>query len=472
MSKAFTLPRSGKALSVSPLKLSAPLGAALALMGIDRCLPCLHGTQGCTAFALVMLVRHFREAIPLQTTAMSEISTILGGRDNIEQALLNIQKRAKPRLIPILTTALTETRGEDMTGDLAAIRTQRRELDDTEVVLVHTPDFSGSLELGWSRAVTALIDALVPEDVPESDPGHINVLAGAHLGPGDVEELKSLIEAFGLTVTMLPDLSVSLDGHVPDAWSLTTLGGTTVEEIKVLGRASATLVIGEHMRTAGDLLEARTGVPSLLFESLTGLAPTDRLMSTLAELSGRPVPAALRRQRSRLVDALMDAHFSFGGTRVALAGEPDFVMSLGPLLTGLGARLQCVVVPVDAPHLAGLEAHSLLVGDLEDLGQGAVGCDLMIASTNGQLPARRAQVPLFRAGFPVIDRLGVPQRLSIGYRGTRDMVYALGNALIDAAEAHHAAHDAAQPDLFSPLSPTTESPVHERPADRPQAALG
>ena len=65
----------GRACTTNPLKLSPALGGSLAFLGIDRCLPLLHGSQGCTAFALVLMVRHFREAIPLQTTAMSEIST-------------------------------------------------------------------------------------------------------------------------------------------------------------------------------------------------------------------------------------------------------------------------------------------------------------------------------------------------------------------------------------------------------------
>ena len=64
----------GRACTTNPLKLSPALGGSLAFLGIDRCLPLLHGSQGCTAFALVLMVRHFREAIPLQTTAMSELS--------------------------------------------------------------------------------------------------------------------------------------------------------------------------------------------------------------------------------------------------------------------------------------------------------------------------------------------------------------------------------------------------------------
>ena len=39
-----------KALAVSPLKASSTLGATLAFLGMERCLPMLHGSQGCTAF--------------------------------------------------------------------------------------------------------------------------------------------------------------------------------------------------------------------------------------------------------------------------------------------------------------------------------------------------------------------------------------------------------------------------------------
>jgi len=67
------LPRK-KALSVSPLKTSQTVGAALAFLGVNRAMPLMHGSQGCTAFAKVFFVRHFREPIPLQTTAMDQVS--------------------------------------------------------------------------------------------------------------------------------------------------------------------------------------------------------------------------------------------------------------------------------------------------------------------------------------------------------------------------------------------------------------
>ena len=88
-----------KSLSVNPLKMSLPLGASLAFLGLKGMMPLFHGAQGCTAFAKVVLVRHFREAIPLSTTAMTEVTTILGGEENIEQAILTIVEKNNPDII-------------------------------------------------------------------------------------------------------------------------------------------------------------------------------------------------------------------------------------------------------------------------------------------------------------------------------------------------------------------------------------
>src|SRR5208283_6166535 len=102
-----------KACAVNPLKMSQPIGGALAFMGLRGAMPLLHGSQGCTSFGLVLFVRHFKEAIPLQTTAMSEVATVLGGYENVEQAILNIYNRTKPEIIGICSTGVTETKGDD-----------------------------------------------------------------------------------------------------------------------------------------------------------------------------------------------------------------------------------------------------------------------------------------------------------------------------------------------------------------------
>lgn len=430
----------GRALVTNPLRVSPAVGGAMAFLGIAECLPLLHGAQGCTAFALVLAVRHFREAIPLQTTAMSELDAILGGADNVEQAIGTIYARARPRLIGLLTTALTETRDEDIAGDLRLIRDRHPEWEDLAVVLASTPDFAGGFEDGWARAVEAVIDALVHPSGRMRAQRQVNLLAGGHLTPGDVEELKEAIAAFGLKVIALPDPSTSLDGHVADAHVPTSAGGTRIDDIRRMARSAHTLAVGERMRAAAELIERRSGVPFTVFDGLVGLEAFDAFVAALIEVAGgATVPEAVCRQRSRLVDAMLDAHGYFGGQRVAIAGDPDQVLALGGFLAGMGARLIAAVSATPSVTLARLAAERSLVGDLDDLERAiaeAGGCDLIVANSHAQPLAARLGVPLHRAGFPVFDRLGVAQDASVGYRGARALTFRLANLLIERGEAH------------------------------------
>lgn len=428
---------SKKACAVNPLKMSQPLGASYAFMGLDSCMPVMHGSQGCTSFGLVVLVRHFKEAIPLQTTAMNEATTIMGGYDNIEKALLNIRSRAKPQIIAICSTGLTETKGDDVDGYLTLARKKHPELADTEIVYVSTPDYQGAFQDGWAKAVTALVKQIPATDTPR-DAKRINVLPGAHLTPGDIEELRELIEAFGLQPVFVPDVSGSLDGHIPDDWLGTTLGGTPLNDLRTLGGAAHTLTVGEQMRPAALALQERCGVPFTLFDRLTGLTATDAFVQCLSELSGQPVPPRIRRHRSQLVDAMLDGHFHFGKVKVAIGAEPDLLFAAGCFLAEMGAELSVCVTTTASPVLSRVPTDTVVIGDLEDFETAAkaAGCSLLMTHSHGRQAAERLNTPLFRLGIPTFDRIGNAHTCHVGYRGTRHFVYEVGNLLM-AQIPHH-----------------------------------
>ena len=434
-----------KACTVNPLKMSQPLGAALAFLGIDRSMPVFHGSQGCTAFGLVLFVRNFRESIPLQTTAMNEVTTILGGGENIEKALLNIHKRAMPAFIGIASTGLTETKGDDVAGDLRRIVAAHPELA-MPIVYVSTPDYEGAFQDGWAKAVKGVVESLAQPAATVK--GQVNILPGCHLTPGDIIELREIVADFGLDPIVLPDLSGSLDGHVPEDFSPTSLGGTAVADIARTGASEATIAIGEHMRPAARALTERAGVPARVFASLTGLAAADDLFAWLSAFSGRPVPQKYRRQRSQLVDAMLDAHFYFGAKRVAIGAEPDLLWALGAWLKEMGCTLAAAITTTHSPVLAYLAAEGARVGDLEDLEAQARGCDLLITHSHGRQAARRLGVPFLRMGLPTFDRLGAAHRVIVGYRGTRDLVFEVGNVFLAhdrAPQKSGAAADAGDP---------------------------
>ena len=73
-------------------------------------------------------------------------------------------------------------------------------------------------------------------------------------------KIRRVIEAFGLQPTFLPDISGSLDGHVPDDFTPTTHGGVAVAEIATMGQALHTIAIGEQMRGAAEAMQTKAGL--------------------------------------------------------------------------------------------------------------------------------------------------------------------------------------------------------------------
>jgi nitrogenase molybdenum-iron protein NifN len=430
-----------KACAVNPLKMSQPIGGAFAFMGLRGAMPLLHGSQGCTSFGLTLFVRHFKEAVPLQTTAMSEVATVLGGYENVEQAILNICNKQKPEIIGICSTGVTETKGDDVEGYIKQIRKKHPQLEKFPLVYVSTPDFKDAFQDGWEKTVARMIEVLVetPEKDTPRDPARVNVLPGCHLTPGDLDELRTILEDFGLKPSFLPDLAGSLDGHIPDEFTPTTIGGIGVDEIATMGQAAWTIAIGAQMRRAAEAMQNKTGVRFRLFERLCGLIPNDEFIAFVSEISGRPVPPKYRRQRGQLADAMLDAHFHIGGRRLAIGAEPDLLFDLSSALYEMGTQVATAVTTTQSPVLERVKTDEVLIGDLEDLEQlaKAKACDLLITHSHGRQAAVRLGIPFYRAGFPMFDRLGAGHQLSVGYRGTRDLIFDIANLVIADREDNH-----------------------------------
>ena len=429
--------RRKKALSVSPLKASEPVGAALAFMGLNRAIPLLHGSQGCTAFAKVFFVRHFREPIPMQTTAMDQVSAVMGADDNVIEALRTVCEKAQPEVIGLLSTGLSEAQGADIVRLVKTFRVAYPQCDAVNIVPVNTPDFTGCLETGYAKALKSMIDTLVPqietsEDLSKSQAVQLNVLAGAMLTPGDVEEIKAIVDAFGMHAEVIPDLGDSFDGHLDEQdFSPTTSGGAQVSAFAKLHRARATLVLGSSLDEAADLLRRRTGVPDCRFPHLLSLSAVDSLVVALQEISGRPVPPRLERQRSQLQDAMLDTHFALGQARVAVAENPDLLLAFSELLASMGAEVVAAVATVPADQLLRIPAQAVKIGDLQDLERMAMTerAELLIGNSHTAATAQRLGVPLLRAGFPQYDLFGGYQRTWIGYRGIRQALFDMANLL-------------------------------------------
>lgn len=430
-----------KCATVNPQKNSPALGATMAYLGINNMLGLLHGAQGCSTFIRLQLSRHYKESIALNCTAMSEDTAIFGGWENLKKGIKRVIDKFKPEVVGIMTSGLTETMGDDVQSAIVHFRQENPEYAGVPIVWASTPDYCGSLQEGYAATVEAIV-ATLPEGGPAVE-RQVNLLPGAHLTPADVEEIKELVESFGLTVLTIPDIANAMDGHVDDVVSPLSTGGIAVDDIRKAGRSVATLYIGDSLAKAGMKLNEKFGIPAYGFSSLTGLAETDRFMETLSVIAGLPVPEKHRRWRSRLMDAMLDSHYQFGTKKVALALESDNLKGLATFLHGMGCEIQAALSATRTRGLDGLPSENVFVGDLEDLEEAAQGADLLVANSNGRQAAGKLKIGAhLRAGLPVFDRLGAHQKVWVGYRGTMNLVFEVANLFqANAKEAQKLAHN-------------------------------
>jgi nitrogenase molybdenum-cofactor synthesis protein NifE len=410
------------AITIDPLKHSASIGAAIAFQGIHRALPVIHGAQGCTFLGKVLLTRHFREPIALAGTKIFAEDVVMGSDERLTRTVTGFIEKDRPDVIGVLTTGLTEVKGDDIA---AVVKSMNLLQSGTRVVAVPTPDYEAGLEKGYASAVEALV-ALADDPssrVAARRAGQLNVLAGHHLTPADFFELREVIESFGLTPVLLPDLA-ALDGSRQGISPL-AVGGAGIQEILAMAYSQFTIAIGSSMERAAQRLHDLFGIPYRVFGGVSGLDDTDLFMESLQQLSGRPLPRTQERMRRVLIDTMRDAHFYTAGKKVCVALEPDHAFQTSRWLSEMAANIPLVIVPTDSPAASLIQAEKVIVGSLADI-EGEP--DLIISNSHAADRAARLNVPLLHAGFPSYKVFGA-SRVTVGYRGTAALIRQAAEAL-------------------------------------------
>ncbi|NTW29152.1 MAG: nitrogenase iron-molybdenum cofactor biosynthesis protein NifN [Coriobacteriia bacterium] len=408
--------------SIDPLKNAPTLGAALALQGVDRSIPVLHAAQGCTFLGKVLAIRHFNEPIALSTTKLFTEDVVLGSDEGVSTVVRSlVEASSRPDVIALVSGGLAEVRGDD-------VATLARRLDhqfEPAIIAIRAPDYHGSLEDGYLAAVRSLLR--LAEDAAFEAPAasrQVTVLAGSHLSPADVCELKDMVESFGLRPIMLPDLS-ALDGS-REGFSALAAGGVMLADICRLSASAHTLVLGASLEPAAHDLAERFGTPLSVFDAVCGVEATDSLLAALVLLSGRSVAGRFERDRRIAIDAMRDAHLRISGRRVCLALESDHAMSMSAIFDEMAARPVCAIIPTRAVVASRILADEVVVGDLASV---PGGIDLLVSNSHAHRTAASAGAVLFETGFPQFETHGASRQLSVGYRGAARVVDAVANLL-------------------------------------------
>jgi nitrogenase molybdenum-iron protein NifN len=252
---------------------------------------------------------------------------------------------------------------------------------------------------------------------------------------------------------VLPDYSETLDGPALEDYELIPSGGTPIKAIKGMGEAKATIEFGStlsNIKTAGDTLFDKHGVPLYRLRMPIGLRGSDDLFLTLSRLSGKETPKEMAMDRGRLVDAYVDGHKYLFGRKALVYGEEDLVTGLVAFLAEIGVK-PVIAASGGKSGLLKKAIREVCPGLIPDMPEvmddvdfyqirelaAARKTDLIIGNSKGAAIARELNVPLVRVGFPVHDRFGAQRILHLGYRGTQNLLDTIVNTIIAEKQANN-----------------------------------
>lgn len=438
-------------LNVNPCKMCMPMGSSTAAFGVRGCVTILHGSQGCATYIRRHMATHYNEPVDIASSALTEQGTVYGGEKNLHHGIDNLIKLYDPEAICVSTTCLAETIGEDVPGMLDRWR-ERHPESSVLFIPVSSPGYGGTQFEGFFRFTRALIEAvdMKPEEAHEHQ---LNLVCGP-MSPADLRFLKDLVADFGIDAVIVPDLSDNLDAPRREVYDRTPEGGTPIDRVASMGGSDLTIELASFVpegSSPGELLREKFGVPCKRLNLPVGLRDIDTLVNALVEFSGKEVPAHIRAQRGRYLDAMIDSHKYNAEGRAVVFGEPDFCYAVARLCVEEGVVPVVVATGSKCPRLPEVfeseveeAARRILVdhwavvddadfGDIERLAL-ENGANIMIGSSEGRRIEDKHDIPLIRCAFPVHDHVGGQRIRTMGYEGSLMLLDRITNAILQRKE--------------------------------------
>lgn len=435
-----------KALVVNPAHACQPLGALMAASGFEGSLPFVHGAQGCTSYFRSTLTRHFREPSAATCDAMTEDGAVFGGQNNLFEGFENAYTLYKPKMMPVFTTCMPEVIGDDLTSYIRNAKQKELVPEELPTPYANTPSFNGTHLHGYDSMLKSILDNLTAGKKTEGkDNGKLNIIPGFDGNVGNLREYKRMLDLMDIPYTMLADTTETYDSGCDGTYRMYP-GGTLLEDAADSINAKATVAMQKYStQNTMKWITSEYDGDSAVLPMPFGVQKTDEMLMKLSEMFGKEIPQQLRDERARAVDVLTDAHQYLHGKKIAVFGDPDYVLGIVSFLLEMGARPWHVLVSRSTKKFK-KEMDALLETSM--YGEGCtcyINKDLwhmrsllmtdpvdgMIGDTHGKWAARDAKIPLFRIGFPIMDRVNLHRTPLIGYNGATTMLAMIANKFLD-----------------------------------------
>ncbi|KAA9000500.1 Fe-only nitrogenase subunit beta [Affinibrenneria salicis] len=432
---------------INPIFTCQPAGAQYASIGIKDCIGIVHGGQGCVMFVRLLISQHLKESFEIASSSVHEDGAVFGALDRVEKAVeVLLMRYPHVKVVPIITTCSTEVIGDDVDGVVRKLNNgllkEKFAGRQVHLIPIHSPSFVGSMISGYDVAVRDFVRYFAKKSEPNDK---INLLTG-WVNPGDVTALKHLLAEMQVDATVLFEIE-TFDSPLMPYGNTVSHGSTTIEDLTGTGNALATLALNRYEGSrAAKWLEDNCQVPAVIGPTPIGIRNTDTFLQTLKELTGKPIPESLVRERGIAIDALTDlVHMFLADKKVAIYGNPDLVIGLAEFCLDLEMKPVLLLLGDDNSNYAkdpriqalknnvGYDMQIVTNADLWELEKRitreGLELDLILGHSKGRFTAIDNQIPMVRVGFPTYDRAGHYRHPVVGYAGAIWLAEQMANAL-------------------------------------------
>jgi len=432
---------------INPIFTCQPAGAQYASIGIKDCIGIVHGGQGCVMFVRLLISQHLKESFEIASSSVHEDGAVFGALDRVETAVdVLLMRYPHVKVVPIITTCSTEVIGDDVDGVVRKLNEGllKEKYADREVHLIpiHTPSFVGSMVTGYDLTVRDFVKYFAKKTEPN---GKINLITG-WANPGDVTALKALMAEMEVDATVLFEIE-DFDSPLMPSGNTVSHGNTTIEDLTGTANAVGTIALNRYEGgKAARYLEEKFDIPTIIGPSPVGIRNTDTFLQNLKQMTGKPIPPSLVRQRGIAIDALTDlVHMFLADKRVAIYGNPDLVVGLAEFCLDLEMKPVLLLLGDDNstyendPRIINLQQNvkdemeiitNADLWELEDrITNRGLKLDLILGHSKGRFTAIDNQIPMVRVGFPTYDRAGHYRHPVVGYAGAIWLAEQMANAL-------------------------------------------
>lgn len=431
---------------INPIFTCQPAGAQFASIGIRDCIGIVHGGQGCVMFVRLLFSQHYKESFELASSSLHEDGAVFGALNRVEEAVdVLLMRYPQVKVVPIISTCSTEVIGDDIDGVVRKLNgTLLKEKfagREVHLIPIHSPSFVGSMISGYDVAVKEFVSYFAKKSTPSDK---INLITG-WVNPGDVTELKHLLSVMGIEANVLFEIE-AFDSPLMPGGNHVSHGDTTIEELTDTANARATFALNRYEGgRAAEYLEAEFEVPAVIGPTPIGIRNTDAYLKRLSDVTGKPIPESLVRERGIALDAITDVtHMFLADKKVAIYGSPDLVISLAQFCLDMEMKPVLLLLGddntkyKDDPRLKEFQEkldyklEVIVNADLWELENRikneGLELDLILGHSKGRFISIDYNIPMVRVGFPVYDRAGKYRHPVVGYRGAMLLAEEIANA--------------------------------------------